>query len=69
MGSDPSCPYLEDCPMYSQFKHQGTLTVFRINYCDGTFACCERYRCRQRGETPRRELMPNGAVLRFAVQS
>ncbi|MCA9532233.1 MAG: hypothetical protein KC593_01090 [Myxococcales bacterium] len=50
--------------MYSLFKHAGTLSVFKIRYCNGAFETCARYELASKGRTVPLRLMPNGHTLK-----
>jgi len=49
--------------MYSMFKLEGALGVWKINYCQSDFKRCERYVRTQRGEDIPPTLLPNGKTL------
>ncbi len=52
------------CEMYGLFRLSGTLATWKINYCAGDYARCERYKLSALGRPVPVNLMPNGAVLR-----
>lgn len=58
------CPHAKSCAMYSLFKHAGTLSVFKINYCSGAFETCARYQLSTQGRSVPLRLMPNGQTLK-----
>ena len=49
--------------MFDLFSHEGTLAVWKINYCDNRYQDCERYRMTTRGEHPPDEMLPNGKSI------
>ena len=58
------CTHATSCAMYSLFKHAGTLSVFKIRYCNGAFETCARYELASKGRTVPLRLMPNGHTLK-----
>lgn len=62
--SDEQCPNIERCPMFPLFRHEGTLAVWKINYCE-TPGCarCERWQRFCRNERPPDGMLPNGKLL------
>ncbi len=50
--------------MYRLLKLSGTLATWKINYCNGDYSRCERYRLAAEGRPVPINLMPNGALLR-----
>ena len=63
------CTHAASCAMYSLFKHAGTLSVFKIRYCNGAFETCARYELASKGRTVPLRLMPNGQTLRAPEQT
>ena len=62
--SDENCPNIKTCPMFPKFTHEGTLAVFKMNYCEtATFDRCARYQLFLSGERPDDKLLPNGRRL------
>ncbi|MCA9578627.1 MAG: hypothetical protein R3B40_07060 [Polyangiales bacterium] len=59
-----ACPNMGSCAMYGLFKHAGTLSVFKIRYCNGAFESCARYRVASEGRVVPLRLMPNGQTLK-----
>ena len=57
------CPHMGDCEMYEMFELVGTLAIWQLRYCTGSFTTCERYCRTERGEAVPRNLLPNGRVL------
>ena len=49
--------------MFPLFKHEGTLAVWKINYCQADYTRCARYEQASQGTRPPRELLPNGKML------
>jgi hypothetical protein len=68
MGST-ACPHSNGCEMYGLLKLSGTLAAWKINYCNGDFARCERFRLAALGRHVPPNLMPNGALLRSPESS
>lgn len=58
------CPNVRTCRMYPLFKLAGTLKVWQINYCQGQFVECERYKRSRLGESVPDGLLPNGKQLK-----
>lgn len=61
---EEECPHTKSCAMYSLFKHAGTLSVFKINYCRGAYQTCARYQLSEQGRSVPLRLMPNGQTLK-----
>jgi hypothetical protein len=62
--SDQKCPNIEGCPMFPYFRHEGTLAVWKINYCESSdHTRCERYRLFLEGKRPEDGMLPNGSFL------
>ncbi|MGH7436300.1 MAG: hypothetical protein ACRENE_11565 [Polyangiaceae bacterium] len=59
-----SCPHATSCEMYGLLKLSGTLNAWKINYCNGDYERCERYRLAALGRPVPVNLMPNGALLK-----
>jgi hypothetical protein len=55
--------HIDNCEMFTLFQHSGTLAVWQINYCRGSFQNCERYKLAIKGERIARNLLPNGREL------
>lgn len=62
--SDQDCPNMGGCEMYQLFAFAGTLATWKINYCTGEYARCERYKRAAAGRDVPVNLMPNGALLK-----
>jgi hypothetical protein len=54
--------------MYGLLKLSGTLATWKINYCNGDYARCERHKLSTLGRPVPINLMPNGALLRHQVK-
>ena len=63
MSEQGDCPHCDSCEMYGLFKFEGTLSVWKINYCQGDFKRCERYQLSAKGESIPITLLPNGKTL------
>ena len=50
--------------MYALFRHAGTLSVWKTNYCTSTFENCARYRLSREARPVADNLLPNGTLLR-----
>ena len=57
------------CRMFPLFRLAGSLSVWKTNYCTGTFTQCERYVRSQRAEAVPDNLLPNGTLLRRQAQA
>ena len=58
------CPNMSNCRLYPLFKLAGTLKVWQINYCQGDYRTCERYKRTCCGEVVEDALLPNGKLLK-----
>jgi len=59
-----SCKYIDNCPLFQQFKHAHGKVVWMLVYCKGdSQAECERLKARERGETPSPTMLPDGSDL------
>lgn len=62
--TDGDCPHMSGCEMYRLFTYAGTLGAWKINYCTGDYARCQRYQRAVAGQQVPINLMPNGALLK-----
>ncbi|MDP2342483.1 MAG: hypothetical protein Q8O67_16120 [Deltaproteobacteria bacterium] len=60
---EPSCPNIGKCALFPLISKPGFLRVWQINYCEGDFARCERFRRNCAGESLPATLLPNGQHL------
>lgn len=58
-----ACPHVESCALYPHFKLQSLLQVWKINYCEGDFSRCERFKLSCSGDKVPLNLLPNGKLL------
>jgi len=54
---------MSDCGMYQLFTLSGTLSVWKMRYCQSEFEKCERFKRSARNEPVPNNLMPNGRLL------
>ena len=64
-----SCARVGTCPLFPLFTIQASLMVWKMRYCDGDFASCERYKLAVEGRQLPPNLLPNGKLLGGAVKS
>ena len=62
-----NCEYLENCPVFNRFKHEGVKSMWIESYCqrDGG-SSCERKRLRMLGTSPENippDMLPDGSRL------
>lgn len=62
--SSKACSHMDSCEMYKLFKLSGVLETWKIQYCQGDFESCARYRRASCGMRLPQNLMPNGALLK-----
>jgi len=62
--STADCQYLNGCPIFAQFKQEGLKNIWIRHYCQGWKQKeCARLKMREQGETPPKNLLPNGEFL------
>lgn len=62
-GNDLQCPQATSCPLYSMFRDESALGIWKVMYCRKGFEKCERYRATQAGQVPPDDMLPNGKRL------
>jgi hypothetical protein len=62
------CIHMTDCEMFALFQLKSALRVWQINYCEGEFERCARYRRACDGATMPSNLLPNGKLLTLEVE-
>lgn len=50
--------------MYALFRHAGTLSVWKMNYCTTAFDNCARFKLNRDARPVPDNLLPNGTLLR-----
>ena len=58
-----ACPHMVTCPLYGQFRTQGFLRVWQVNYCEGAYQTCKRFQLSSEGQAVPDTMLPNGTDL------
>jgi hypothetical protein len=58
-----ACPHIQNCSLYSQFKVNSLLTIWKAAYCEGKFQDCVRFQKSCSGDQVPSNLLPNGRML------
>lgn len=58
-----SCPHSTVCPLYETFRSQALLKVWKVSYCEGDFARCERFKLSCDAKPVPLTMLPNGKHL------
>jgi len=57
------------CSLFPHFSTQGFLRIWQINYCEGAYERCERFKLTEGGCVVSPTLLPNGKHLPIARDS
>ncbi len=57
------CPNTSSCALFPLISKPGFLRVWQINYCEGDYARCERFKRSCGGSDVPATLLPNGEDL------
>lgn len=60
------CDFIDGCPMFKRFNDKKALEIWKVNYCQGDYQRCARFKKRKAGEPIEDKLLPSGDMLRFA---
>jgi hypothetical protein len=63
MESPMSCSKMDSCSLFPLFSTQAFLRVWQLNYCEGDYTRCARYKQALCGERVPATLLPNGKHL------
>jgi len=58
-----TCPKMEMCPVFPEFRSRQALRVMQSLYCEGDFSRCARYKSVTAGVIPPKTLLPDGSML------
>jgi hypothetical protein len=68
-----NCEFVEKCPIFARFKHEGAKNIWLQHYCLNRHGvACQRKKLRQAGKSPLEipsTMLPNGLVLEGADYS
>jgi hypothetical protein len=63
----PSCPRVDACALFAQFKMKSSLRVWQAYYCEGDHERCERFKLVKQARPVPTALLPNGRLLDVPV--
>ena len=58
-----ACPNLQGCPLFPLFRMKASLQVWQVQFCEGRYEGCERYKLSRAGQRVPPNLLPNGKSL------
>ena len=58
--AEEKCPNISRCPIFPLVSGRTSLQVMKIQYCEGRFSRCARFRSMEKGSPPARTLLPDG---------
>ena len=57
------CSHMSSCELFPHFRTHAFLRIWQINYCEGSYERCARYRLTLEGKQVDATLLPNGDKL------
>lgn len=57
------CSHVSTCELFPKFGLRGSLRVWQVFYCLGSYEACARYRLSAEGRTVPPTMLPNGKEL------
>jgi hypothetical protein len=61
-----ACTHVSSCPLFALFGVKSSLSIWKVYYCEGDFARCERLKASLTGKEPPSNMLPNGKLLAVA---
>lgn len=62
-SGSPQCPNMNGCALFPHLAKGGFMRIWQVNYCEGAYAKCERYKRGLAGKQVPTLLLPNGENL------